>query len=274
MATSKFVSAPDALEILFSDRNKAYGAYQLRREYPSNLGKALGIGLLLIAAVFILPRILHAFAPAAFVKTADEGPREISNVHVELPVKPPPLPTPKPPVRTTVAFKPPVVTTEDVPENNQKAIDEILNTKGEIGKTDVKGEGDAPPDPGSYGLGDPSAAIPAPAVPHDDPVELFDVQKLPYFPGGERELLKFLSENIQYPALARENGIEGTVAISFVINKDGSISDISILKDVGGGCGKEAVRVIKTMPHWSPGEANGHLVKVRFTLPVRFKLNH
>jgi protein TonB len=103
--------------------------------------------------------------------------------------------------------------------------------------------------------------------------EMFDIQKPPSFPGGEQQLLKYLSENIQYPALARENNIQGTVVLTFVVGKNGNVTDVQIVKDVGGGTGKEAVRVVKAMPKWNPGEANGHPVKVRFTLPVRFKLN-
>ena len=77
--------------------------------------------------------------------------------------------------------------------------------------------------------------------------QIFDIQKPPSFPGGERELLKYLAENIKYPPLARENNIQGSVALSFVIQKDGSVSDVSVLKDIGGGCGKEAERLIGIM---------------------------
>jgi protein TonB len=272
MATSKFVSAPDALEILFANRNKAYGAYQLRREYPVNLGKALGIGLLLIFAAIFLPRLLQALAPVAVKNQAFDDDRKITEVHIEkTPVVPIP-PTPKPPVRTTVAFKPPVITDDFTPDNPPKAVDVLLASKAEIGKADHSGDDDAPPAMKSYGLGNPTSVIPT-TPPPDDPVELFDVQKLPSFPGGEQELLKYLASNIKYPDLAREMGIEGVVAISFVINKNGSIGDIQVLKDIGGGCSKEAVRVIKSMPNWMPGEANGHTVRVHLTLPVRFKLN-
>ena len=112
-----------------------------------------------------------------------------------------------------------------------------------------------------------------PAPPKEEKsYELFDISKPPSFPGGEREMLKFLSENIKYPALARENNIQGTVALTFVVDKDGSIADVNIIKDIGAGCGKEAVRVVKAMPKWNPGEANGQKVKVRYTLPVRFRL--
>jgi protein TonB len=119
---------------------------------------------------------------------------------------------------------------------------------------------------------DPGPAVETPVAEPETVVEMFDVNKPPTFPGGERELLKYLAENIKYPALAREAGIQGNVALSFVIGKDGSINDVQLLRDIGGGCGKEAIRVVHNMPNWSPGEANGHKVKVRFTLPVRFRL--
>jgi TonB family protein len=103
--------------------------------------------------------------------------------------------------------------------------------------------------------------------------ELFDITKPPAYPGGEQAMLRFLAENIKYPALARENNIQGTVALTFVVDKDGSITDVQIVKDIGGGCGKESVRVVKAMPKWTPGEANGKPVKVRYTLPLRFRLD-
>lgn len=102
--------------------------------------------------------------------------------------------------------------------------------------------------------------------------EMFDIQKAPTFPGGEAEMLKFLSANIKYPALARENGIQGTVVLSFVVQADGAVGEVTILRDIGAGCGKEVLRVVSMMPRWTSGEANGKPVRVRYTLPVRFKL--
>lgn len=100
--------------------------------------------------------------------------------------------------------------------------------------------------------------------------EMLDIQKPPLFPGGETGLLRFLTQNIQYPLAALNENINGTVAVTFVVNKDGSISDATIVKDIGGGCGKEVLRVLKAMPLWIPGEADGKPVNVRFTLPVKF----
>lgn len=97
-------------------------------------------------------------------------------------------------------------------------------------------------------------------------------QTPPKFPGGEGGLMKFLAENIRYPATARKNNIQGTVVLTFDVEKDGSITNPRIVKDPGGGCGQESVRVVKAMPQWLPGLMDDEPVKVRFTLPVRFRL--
>ena len=96
---------------------------------------------------------------------------------------------------------------------------------------------------------------------------------MPTFPGGDAALYKYLGKNIKYPPIARENNITGMVVLKFVINEDGSISDIQVLRDIGGGCAEEAIRVVKKMPNWKPGKQRGKAVKVHFNLPVRFTLN-
>lgn len=98
------------------------------------------------------------------------------------------------------------------------------------------------------------------------------VEKDPEFPGGMEAMLKFLSENITYPQEAKDKSIEGTVFVTFVIEKDGSITNIKLLRDIGGGCGTEAVRVVKMMPKWKPGTQGGKPVRVQFNLPVKFQL--
>lgn len=97
-------------------------------------------------------------------------------------------------------------------------------------------------------------------------------EKMPEFPGGEQAMLQFLVENIKYPKLARENGIQGRVVVQFVVEKDGSLSNLVILKDIGAGCGEEAVRVVSMMPRWSPGMQDDHPVRVKFWLPIKFGL--
>jgi protein TonB len=98
------------------------------------------------------------------------------------------------------------------------------------------------------------------------------VEQMPEFPGGQTELIKYLQKNLRYPAAARENGIEGKVVLQFVVDESGKISDIQTIRDIGGGCAEEAIRVVKNMPPWKPGKQNGNAVKVYFKLPVTFKL--
>ena len=276
MAEEKGTAAPeDMLDIIFANRNKAYGAYQLRRSYPKYLGRALAIGLLLIFLFFALPAILSAVRglipkekPIEVI--AELGPPPDIDPNNPPPPPRPPPPTPPPPTRSTVKFVPPVIKKdEEVVEEEQKAVEELIEKKEEIGTEDKKGDDEAPP----AEVDNPDLkVIEEPKVVEEKTFEMFDIQKPPSFPGGEKELLKFLQKNIEYPVLAKENNIQGTVPLTFVINKDGSVSDVVIMRDIGGGCGKEAVRVVKMMPKWSAGEANGHAVKVRFTLPVKFKL--
>lgn len=104
--------------------------------------------------------------------------------------------------------------------------------------------------------------------------EVFTVVEVsPSFVGGEVAMSKFLSKNLTYPKTALENNIQGTVYISFIVEADGSISNVLIKRDIGSGCGEEAVRVVKMMPKWIPGKQRGKTVRTQFILPVNFKLS-
>jgi TonB family protein len=118
----------------------------------------------------------------------------------------------------------------------------------------------------------PKASETAPAQPVDKIYNSFEVQKLPMFPGGEQALYMFIGKNLTYPEAARKAAIQGTVAVKFVIEKDGSVSNIQIVRDIGSGCGEAAINMIKAMPKWTPGEYQGQVVRTAFMLPVRFKL--
>ena len=98
------------------------------------------------------------------------------------------------------------------------------------------------------------------------------VEEDPEFPGGLDALSKFIADNIKYPQLAKENNITGRVFVSFVVEKDGRVGQVKILRDIGGGCGAEAVRVVKSMPKWKPGKQRGKPVRTQFNLPVNFDL--
>ena len=106
----------------------------------------------------------------------------------------------------------------------------------------------------------------------DEQVIFQVVENDPEFPGGIEAMYKFLAQNIKYPQLARENNITGRVYVTFVVEKDGSVSGVTVLRDIGGGCGAEAVRVVKSMPKWTPGKQRGKAVRVQYNLPVNFNL--
>ena len=99
-----------------------------------------------------------------------------------------------------------------------------------------------------------------------------NVDPVPVFPGGQTELMKFINENLRYPAAAIENGIQGRVMVQFVVTKDGSVDDVTVLHGVDSALDQEAIRVCKTLPKFIPGKQNGQPVNVWFTLPVTFRL--
>ena len=99
------------------------------------------------------------------------------------------------------------------------------------------------------------------------------VESMPDFPGGDAARIKYLNNNIKYPQMARESGIQGKVFVTFVVEKNGKVTDVKVLRGIGGGCDEEAIRVIKNMPKWVPGKQRGKPVRVQFNLPIIFKLN-
>ena len=118
-----------------------------------------------------------------------------------------------------------------------------------------------------------SAPVEAPVEEEEEEVVFVVVESMPEFPGGQQALFKYLSENIKYPVIAQENGIQGRVICQFVVNKDGSIVDVEVVRSGGDpSLDKEAIRVIKSMPKWKPGKQRGKPVRVKYTVPVNFKL--
>ena len=115
----------------------------------------------------------------------------------------------------------------------------------------------------------------APEVEEEEVVEqeIFQiVEEMPDFPGGVAKLSEYLQKNIKYPQMARESGIQGRVFVNFVVEPDGSVSNVKVLRSLGGGCDEEAMRVVKSMPKWKPGKQRGKAVRVSYILPVNFKL--
>ena len=98
------------------------------------------------------------------------------------------------------------------------------------------------------------------------------VEEMPGYPGGDAKMYEYLGKNIKYPQIARESSIQGRVFVNFVVEPDGSVTNVKVLRGIGGGCDEEAMRVVKSMPKWKPGKQRGKAVRVSYTLPVVFKL--
>ena len=109
--------------------------------------------------------------------------------------------------------------------------------------------------------------------PEDEEEDVFIVvEEEPSFPGGDRARKEFIRKNLDYPEMARKSGIEGKVYVTFIVEPDGSITNVRVKRGVGAGCDKEAVRVVRNMPEWNPGKQRGKKVRVQFNMPIRFKL--
>ena len=265
---------PEWIEVVFSGRNKAYGAYVLRKENAKTSVRALIIASLFFVLAIAMPTIINKLK--GFIPKADEKVKMEDVVLIPPPpidaAKPPPPPPqvepPKPKV-DQVRFPPPVVKPDnEVPEKDPPTVKE-LEVK-DPGPKDQKG------DPNQEVRIDEAvgkADITQKVVEESNEVVSFAaVEKLPSFPGGEAAFGAYLSKTIRYPPVAKENNTQGRVIVSFVVERDGNLTDIKVLRDIGGGCGPEAIRVLQKSPKWTPGIQNGKPVRVAYTMPINFTL--
>jgi periplasmic protein TonB len=253
-------------QIVFRNRNQLYGAYQIRRDYSRNVFMALLMASGLTVLPFILPGLLQKKTIEEIILPPITPPDIVKVIDLTPPVTPPTPPSsddlkPKPSGGEQLA-----ITVVDAPSDDDGKVpqqtDENLSGKS--------GEG---PSDGGQGVDDGTVA--GYEEKKDNSNDIFDATEImPEFPGGENALLSFLQRNIQYPRAEKDAGIQGTVIVSFVIDKNGQVSMVSVARGVRGGKGleKEAVRVVEKMPAWKPGTMSGRPVMVRYYLPVKFSL--
>lgn len=249
-------------DIVFEGRNQRYGAYVLRSIYNRNLLIGILITVTIIAIMVYGPAVVAMLKGQEVVEKAP--PRKL--VYTELSA-PPPLDKPKPPppqiqlpkLQKVIKFVPPKVVKEEVVEE-VPTIEEIK--QNEVAAVEV--------------LGTEEVVFEEPVdqvVVEDENKIFMVVEQQPEFEGGYEAMINFIRKNLRYPASARRMGIDGTVYVSFVVGKDGTINDAKVLRGISADCDKEAVRVVQMMPRWKPGKQNGKAVFVRFNLPIKFKLN-
>ena len=265
-------------DLVFANRNQDYGAYEIRKTSSQRHLMAVGIMILLGGVLSLLPIVLKKIFPADNipVDTMVDGrltmseyqPTERDKEILEMVKQVEALPN----LKATVKFTPPVIRPdEQVNEADEMLAQEVMsNTPAAISVETVVGVVGGTEDIVDH-LKEKGAITGEPAE-GNTPVSF--VEQMPQPVGGDKELMSYLSKNIKYPVIAIENNVQGTVLLRFVVGKDGSIKDVTVLRSLDASCDKEAVRVVSSMPQWVPGRQNGVAVAVYYTLPVKFKLNN
>jgi protein TonB len=249
------------LDIVFEGRNKIYGAYELRKSNTKTTVRALIIGSVLFSLAVAAPLIMSLLPD----NDIDEKDNDIRLTTVKLPpkkevIKPnvPPPPPPAPKVDQVKFVKPVVAKTEEITEEPPKIVE---LEKKKIGSETIKGNPDA-----VLTVDEPVGTGTAAVVEEDNNVyNTAGIEVKPDFPGGIEKFYKFVGNNYKTP---EEEGLKGKVYVTFVVEKDGSLTDIKVLRDIGYGTGAEAIRVLKKCPRWTPGEQNGKKVRVLYSLPI------
>jgi len=260
-------------EIVFQNRNKLFGSYIIRKNYSSDVIRAVAFSIVFFSLALLSPIIYNYFTPTKMGESIDvqevtllEQPPSIDPN--ELP--PPPAPRVELPKISTIKFIPPVVKEdkeviekEEVPDQTKMENSIISNTTQE--GDNAKGLNELILNSGN---GNGSGI-----VEHKEEVLTY-VGQMPEFTGGHTKMEEFFQKHIKYPESAKENNIVGKVWISFIVHKNGSLSDFKVIKSLSHGCDEEALRVAKMMPHWQPGKENGVPKDVLRKCPISFTLEN
>ncbi|MBP7513717.1 MAG: energy transducer TonB [Flavobacteriales bacterium] len=243
--------------VVFARHNKAYGAYMLRTEYNKRLGVSLALGIGVVLLAIGAPMVAKMFGGEEVVEVK----KKIVDVNMELfeeeEEKPEEIKEPE------VIEQPKIETVQFVAvEAADEPVEEPPPTQTDVAETVVSTVTQE---------GENVDAAPPPVV-EDEVFDLAAVQEQPEFPGGMEKMYEFMGKTQKYPDMEYEAGIQGKVYVQFTVAKDGSIEEAKVLRSVSDGLDKEALRMVKSMPKWSPGKMGGKPVKCRFNLPVVFKL--
>ena len=276
MASGVDLNQQQWCDIIFEGRNEEYGAYALRRGTAKRYNIAL---ICIVAAIIAIVGCagLYQLATAGQDKVAVTEVTQLSKLkkNAEVKQKEKVVKIEKPQeiqaVKSSVKFTAPVIKKDEEVDEKEtlKNQEDLMNAQGSVSIADVKGNDEE----NGKDIAD-LKTITVQAPPEEVQEEkVFDVvEQMPDFPGGMSALMQYLNKHIKYPVVAEENGIQGRVIVTFVVEKNGSITDVQVVKSVDPSLDKEAVRVVKSMPNWIPGKQNGSAVRVKYTLPVTFRL--
>lgn len=264
-------------DLVFEGRNQAYGAYKLRKGTAKrNVWALLIVGL--AAALLYLGLQLQKMAEAnkkventqavELAKLQTEKKKEAKVEKKEVIRQEPEKVVEQ--VKSSVKFTAPIIKKdEEVKEEDEIKLDEVQKSDKAVGAFTVEGNDEVG---GAVLKAKEEIAAPEPPK-HVEETKVFTVvEQMPMFPGGDAALMSYLANNIHYPTVAAENCVQGRVVVGFVVERDGSITDVSVLRGVDPSLDREAMRVVKSMPRWTPGKQNGSAVRVKYQVPVAFRL--
>lgn len=258
-------------DLVFANKNKEYGAYEMRKLSGRRHLLAIVIVILVCSLGLSLPAIIETVASKMKKKEVVVEVTSLADIKVDVPKEdvikeftPPP-----PPLKSTIKFTAPVIAKdEEVPEDEEmKTQEELAESESSISIRDVVGTDEE----AGLDIADIIEIVEEVST-VEKPYQF--VEEMPEFPGGDDAFRKYVQKNLMYPPIAIENGIKGMVIVNFIVSPDGKISNIKVLRGLDRSCDTEAIRVISKMPPWKPGRQNGKPVFVQFSLPIRFDLTN
>ena len=280
MAKDVDLSSKEWRDLVFEGKNKEFGAYKLRQASNGRHNKAMIAVVILIALLFALAFLVNTVIKSVEARPEDQTEQAMVEMVTEAPEEEAPEEEPqrieeqKPEVLKEELLNTVKLTEIAIVEDGQvqediKSQDEIKETDTAIGKVNE----DRGVDDIINAQEHKEVVVVEEKTPEPPADHVFEsVEQDPQFPGGQTALLKWVADHLRYPSVAQENGVQGRVVVQFVVTKTGSIGEVRVARSKDPDLDKEAVRVVKSLPKFTPGKMNGHAVNVWFTLPVTFKL--
>ena len=265
-------------DLVFEGRNQAYGAYKLRK--GTSKRNIWSLIIVALAAVLLFLGLQLQKMAEANKKVENTEAVQLANLQEkkkEAKVEKKPEVEKQEPekvveqVKSSVKFTAPVIKKDnEVKEEDEIKLDEVQKSDKAVGSFNVQGNDEVG---GAVLKAKDEIAAPEPPKHVVEETKIFTVvEQMPLFPGGDAALMGYLRDNIHYPTVAAENGVQGRVVVGFVVERDGSITDVNVLRSVDPSLDREAMRVVKAMPKWTPGKQNGSAVRVKYQVPVTFRL--
>ena len=274
MAKDVDLSSREWRDLIFEGKNKEFGAYEMRKNSDARHNKAMIVVVIIMALAFALPFLVNTMLPKAEANIDEEIEQAMVNIETDAAEEEEPeeeierIEEQKPEVLPEEVLNTVKVTELAIVDDDQVKAEDEIKTQEELQQTET-----------AFGQTDFDKGTDDLNVVREYKDELVVEDKvftageqMPQFPGGEAELMKYISNNIKYPTMAMENNIQGRVVVQFVVTKSGKIGEVKVVRSKDPDLDKEAVRVVKSLPNFIPGKMNGQAVNVWYTLPITFKL--